>query len=572
MRNLIQRYFAVTENGAQNILRAAVFSFLKYFTLIMPPGLVFFFLQDYLNGELKKPTIYLAILAAVVLVMYIVLIKEYKKTYDVTFEESEKLRIDIANKLKELPLSYFSKHNLTDLSQSVMMDVGNIEMAISHAIPQGMGFVGFFIILSVAFVAYVPLLGLCVIAPIWIALLLVLLTRKIHNVHVTRYYESLLRNANVFQEAFELQEEIKSYSMQEEVRKQVHDAIESTERLHLKSELAMGAVGSLIGILPFISPVLTGIVGAFLFADGQITALYFSGYLIAATTLSAQYAGIQEFLLMVLFFGDSFKRIRELRSVPVQSGSDVTIDDSSVEFKDVKFAYGDNKVINGISFTAKKGEVTALVGPSGCGKTTVLRLASRLYDYDEGKITIGGKDIKEMSTRSLFDNLSIVFQNIDLFDTSVLENIRMGRKDATDEEVIAVAKLANVDEIVKKLPDGYNTIIGENGSKLSGGERQRISIARAFLKDAPIILLDEISASIDVENEMDIQKSLNKLIKDKTVIIISHRLKSVEKADKIVLMDEGKIAATGTHAELLKESKLYQTMIEKSMLTDEFTY
>lgn len=572
MKNLIQNYFGVTAEGAQNTIKAAIFSFLKYFTLVMPPALVFFFLQDYINASLRTPAVYMGILGIIAIIMYLVLVNEYKKTYDVTFEESEKLRIDIANKLKELPLSYFSKHNLTDLSQSVMMDVGNIEMAISHAIPQGIGFVAFFIIMSVMFIAYVPLLGLCVVLPIWLSLLLVILTRKIHNSHITKYYESLLNNANVFQDAFELQEEIKSYSMQQKIKQDVYDAIENSERLHIKSEFFMATVASAIGVLPFIAPALTGIVGAMMFVSDQIPLLYFVGYLMAATTLSAQYAGIQEFLLMVLFFGDSFGRIRELRNEPVQVGSDMEIEGSDVEFKDVKFAYGDNKVINGISFVAKKGEVTALVGPSGCGKTTVLRLASRLYDYDEGKITVGGKDIKEMSTRSLFDNVSIVFQNIDLFNTSVLENIRMGKKTATDEEVLEVAKLANVDEIVKKLPNGYDTLIGENGSKLSGGERQRISIARAFLKDAPIILLDEISASIDVENEMDIQKSLNKLIKDKTVIIISHRLKSVEKADKIILMDGGKIESSGTHEELLKNSQLYRTMIEKSMLTEEFTY
>lgn len=572
MKNLIQRYFGLTSEGAQNTVKAAIASFLKYFTLVMPPALSFFFLKDYMQGELKTPTVYMGILTVIVIVMYVVLFVEYKKTYDVTFEESEKLRIDIANKLKELPLSYFSKHNLTDLSQSVMMDVGNIEMAISHAIPQGIGFVGFFIIMSIMFVAYVPILGLCVILPIWLSLALVVLTRKIHNSHITKYYESLLNNANVFQEAFELQEEIKSYSMQEKIKKQVYEAIENSEKLHLKSEFLMATVASAIGVLPFVAPALTGIAGAMMFMAGQIDALYFAGYLMAATTLAAQYAGIQEFLLMVLFFGDSFGRIRELRDEPVQTGIDMEIDDADVEFENVKFAYGDNKVINGISFTAKKGEVTALVGPSGCGKTTVLRLASRLYDYDEGRITVGGKDIKEMSTRSLFNKVSIVFQNIDLFNTSVLENIRMGRKSATDEEVIEAAKLANVDSIVKKLPNGYDTLIGENGSKLSGGERQRISIARAFLKDAPIILLDEISASIDVENEMDIQKSLNTLLKDKTVIIISHRLKSVEKADKIILMDAGKIDEQGTHDELLQNSDLYRSMIEKSMLTEEFIY
>ena len=229
-------------------------------------------------------------------------------------------------------------------------------------------------------------------------------------------------------------------------------------------------------------------------------------------------------------------------------------------------------MIKGLSFTAKQNEVTAIVGPSGCGKTTVLRLISRLYDYDKGKISIGGQDIKDISTKSMFEKISIVFQDVDLFDFSIMENIRMGRKSASDEEVIAAAKLANVDKIVAKLPNGYDTLIGENGSKLSGGERQRISIARAFLKDAPIVLLDEISASLDVENEMEIQESINRLIEGKTIIIISHRLKSIEKADKIVVMKEGLLDSEGKHDSLLENSKLYKSMVEKSKLTEEYVY
>ena len=258
--------------------------------------------------------------------------------------------------------------------------------------------------------------------------------------------------------------------------------------------------------------------------------------------------------------------------MPSQKGLEKDISKFDICLKDVEFKYVDNKVINGVSFTAKQNEVTAIVGPSGCGKTTILRLLSRLYDYDKGSITIGGEDIKAISTKSLYKNISIVFQNVELFNTSIMENIRMGRKGATDEEVLEAARLANVDKIVESLPDGYNTIIGENGSKLSGGERQRISIARAFLKDAAIILLDEISASLDVENEMEIQNSINKLIENKTVIIVSHRMKSVEKADKIIVMNEGKVESIGRHDELLKNSDLYKEMVKKSQQTEKHIY
>jgi len=262
----------------------------------------------------------------------------------------------------------------------------------------------------------------------------------------------------------------------------------------------------------------------------------------------------------LMYLDGNLQRIRELKSTKIQTGEAKELHNFDIEFKNVEFGYGENKVINDISFVAKQGEVTALVGPSGCGKTTVLRLMSRLYDYDSGKIIIDGNDIKGIETESLFENISIVFQEVTLFNTSILENIRFGNKNATDEQVKEAARLANCEEFIEKLPEKYNTLIGENGSKLSGGERQRISIARAFLKNAPIILLDEISASLDVENEMKIQESLNKLIKNKTVLVISHRMKSIENANKIIVMENGKIESQGNHNELLEKSKVYNTM------------
>ena len=369
-----------------------------------------------------------------------------------------------------------------------------------------------------------------------------------------------------------MKEEIKSYSMQDQVRADVENKLESTELIHLKAEIGLGLLSFFIGIMPYLAPVLTATVGAGLYISGSINVLYYVGYLMAATTLSYQFAGIQEYVLMIFFFESSYKRIEELKEEPVQTGEDKDLTSFDVRFDNVEFQYGDNRVIKGLSFVAKQNEVTAIVGPSGCGKTTVLRLISRLYDYDKGEISIGGQDIKDISTRSMFKNISMVFQNVDLFDFSIMDNIRMGRKDASDEEVLAAAKLANVDKIVAKLPNGYDTLIGENGSKLSGGERQRISIARAFLKNAPIVLLDEISASLDVENEMEIQVSINRLIEGKTIIIISHRLKSIEKADNILVMKDGILDSQGCHEDLLKESDLYRSMVEKSRLTEEYVY
>lgn len=572
MKEKIQRHFSLTDKGTTNIFKAARASFCKYLTFMLPPMLVFTFLRDFTNNQLNSFYFYLGVLVAIAVLMYLVVAREYKLTYDVTYEESTNLRVELARKIKDLPLSYFSTHNLSDLSQTVMMDVSNIEMAISHAVPETMGFLVFFVIVSILLCLGNLILGLCVVLPIWLALALMLISKKMQIRNVKKYYERLLDNANSFQEAFEMQQEIKSYSMQDKIRKEVVDKLTDTEKLHISAEFTMAIMSGIIGILPLIGPVFVAVFGAILFSNGNISLLYYVGYLMAATTISHNYANLSEFILVMFYFEDSYGRIRDLRDVPSQKGLEKDISKFDICFKDVEFKYVDNKVIDGVSFTAKQNEVTAIVGPSGCGKTTILRLLSRLYDYDKGSITIGGEDIKDISTKSLYKNISIVFQNVELFNTTIMENIRMGRKGATDEEVLEAARLANVDKIVESLPDGYNTIIGENGSKLSGGERQRISIARAFLKDAAIILLDEISASLDVENEMEIQNSINKLIENKTVIIVSHRMKSVEKADKIIVMNEGKVESVGRHDELLKNSILYKEMVKKSQQTEKHIY
>lgn len=315
------------------------------------------------------------------------------------------------------------------------------------------------------------------------------------------------------------------------------------------------------------------VVSVALLRTDAVQLIFIIGFLLASMRLVDAVGALEEYFAELFYLDARVQRINELRNTPTQTGMEIELKHFDVELQDVVFAYNeDAPVINDVSFVAKQDQVTAIVGPSGCGKSTILRLISRLYDYGSGNIVIDGQDIRKLSTDALFDKVSFVFQDVILFNASVLDNIRMGRPDATDKEVREAARLANCEDFIQKMPEGYDTLIGENGSNLSGGERQRISIARALLKNAPILLLDEISASLDVENERKIQDALNRLITGKTVIIVSHRLKSIEKADQIVVMDAGRMDAAGTHAELLEKSTLYRKLIEKSSLTESFTY
>ena len=389
----------------------------------------------------------------------------------------------------------------------------------------------------------------------------------------SRYFNVLRDNSELFQETIELQQEINSFNQAEKIKKLLYEKMEESDRIHLNVEIVpMLAVG-ISSSLSYISLAVVLAVGIQLLIHNEISLLYLIGYLIGAIKVKELFDISREGMTEMAYIEPAITRIKEMKSAVLQEGKDTELSSYDIEFKNVSFRYNeDTPVLKDVSFTAKQGEVTALVGISGSGKTSILRLISRLYDYDKGHILIDGKDIKNISTDSLFKNISIVFQDVTLFNTSIMENIRLGRENASDEEVKKAAKLANCMDFIEKLPEGFNTNIGENGAELSGGERQRISIARAFLKNAPILILDEIAASLDVDNEKQIQDSLNKLIKDKTVIIISHRLKSIENVDKIVVIDEGVVETAGNHSELIKDSKVYKNLIEKTKLAEAFNY
>ena len=573
MKALFKKHFALTEQGATDLVKSSLATFAAYVVNMFPAMLLMMFFDKTLLLNERSNGFYYVASAVVLVLVYIALSVEYDSLFNATYKESENLRIDIARNLSDLPLSYFSKHDLTDLAQTIMADVATLEHALSHSIAKIIGFGGFFILISSMLLISNVKLGLCVISPIVVYYTLILLSKKIQTKSYHKYYKKRRENSDGFQEAIELQAEIQSFAMSENIKKKLYREVEEGEKIHIASEFVGVTILGLAGLILYITHILVIIVGISLLAEGEVNILYFLGFLLAGIKIK-EGAEANAMNMAELFMVDSVvKRISEIRNVKRQEGEDKELSDFDIELKDVSFSYDDSAdVLNGITFTAKQNEVTALVGKSGCGKTSILRLVSRLYDVTGGEILISNENINNISTKSLFDKVSIVFQDVTLFDTSVMENIRIGKPDATDEEVKKAAKLANCDDFIEKLENGYDTLIGENGANLSGGERQRLSIARAFLKDAPIIILDEIAAALDVDNENKIQDSLNKLTKDKTVLIISHRLKSIQNVDKIVVIDGGKVESEGKHEELLKTSRVYKDLIDKTALAEEFVY
>lgn len=573
MINKIKEAFALTQSGAKGTFWASIACFGMNIAYMLPITALMFFIRDLLGEGIRPTIIYIGLLALIALLMYLLINTAYSTTYNETYKEAANLRIELAELLRELPLSFFSKHTLSDISQTIMKDVSDLEHAISHAVPELIGFILYFMIIAPLLLIGNVKMGLAIILPICLSLLLLILSKKIQIRETTKYFERLRKNSDLFQEAIEMQQEIKSYGKKDVFKKNIFKAIDESEKIHIRSEIAQALPTASSHSLVRFSLGCTVLTGAFLYQRGEVSLLFFLGYLIAAARIvdgiGAAYMNIAE----IMYLDARIQRIKTLRNAKKQGGKSLELKNYDISFEEVEFSYNEeSKIIDKISFTAKQNEVTALIGPSGCGKTTVLRLMSRLYDYDKGSIKIDGKDIMEIDTDTLFQNISIVFQEVVLFNTSIMENIRIGKRDASDEEVKRAARLACCEEFIEKMPEGYNTLVGENGMRLSGGERQRLSIARAILKDAPIILLDEISSSLDVENEMRIQESLNHLIRGKTVVIISHRLKSIERADKIVLFDKGRIDAIGTHEELAKSSALYRTMLERAGMIESYSY
>lgn len=573
MKDYLKNRFALTDEGAKGTSIAIFYSTLKNLSFMLPIFLLMYTIQGLLDlGDFSlKATIISYIIVAII--MALVLDKDYKTTYNETYKESANLRISLAEKLKDLPLSFYASHDLTDLSQTIMKDVETIEHCLSHSIPGFYGFIISFCIVSILLLIGNVRLALAIIIPILASILLTFLSKNRQKKATGEYYKDQRESARIFQELIDSSTEIKAYNLSESKEKEAINFVNKLEKKHVATEISQVIPVTLSQIVARFALGFAIYFGLKELIEGNINILYFSGYLFAAARLID---GVDQFVTYYgefMYIDSPVEKIKSIELANMQEGQRSDIKSFDISCENLEFSYKDGKkVIDGISFNSYQDKVSALVGPSGCGKTTVLRLLSRLYDYDKGKISIDGKEISTVDTKDLFGHISMVFQDVILFNGSVMDNIRLGDLSASDDEVLKAARLANCDEFVNKLPMGYKTLIGENGSNLSGGERQRISIARAFLKNAEIILLDEIAASLDVENEKYIQESLNELTKNKTVVLISHRMKSIQNVDQIIVMNEGKIEALGTHEFLLDNSKTYAKMIESSRLSEEFVY
>ena len=563
----------MSEQGAKNLQKSIFSHTILNLTKMFPPIIGFVFLFQYLGSLEGIPAPaeltlvdYIVIILVMLLVMFFVARWDYVRLYDNVYNESANSRIDIANRLKKLPLSYFGKRDVSDLSATMMSDLNLYEQIFSHSVPHIYATSISTVIISVMILTYNWQLGLAALWVIPVSLLLFSLSKKKQRNDVNAYVKTSRDVLDDLQEQIDQIQEIKSYNLEERTLSEFYHKMDGNTRNKVRMELSAGIATALAGMLMKLGIVSVAIVGANMLIAGQINILVYIAYLILTASIYVPIEGILSFMAMIVTLDGVVARIKEIKTMPIQEGKqEMNPRDYSIDFKDVVFGYEDYTVINGVSFTAKQGEVTALIGASGSGKTTLTKLAARFWDIQQGKILLGGEDISQIDPETLLKNYAIVFQDVVLFNASIKDNIRIGKKGATDEEVTRVAKIARCDEFIDRMPDGIDTVIGENGERLSGGERQRISIARALLKDAPIILMDEATASLDVENESLIQEALSELIKEKTVIVIAHRMRTIRGANKIVLLHQGKIEAMGTDAELQVQSATYRKMLEKSI-------
>lgn len=561
---LMKRY-ALTQKGAVDFVKCTLITTLQNLMLMAPVAIMYYLAADLINGEIPsgRRTAYIIGCIALLILFGVVYYFQYNSSYFTTYIESEQRRIHIAEKLRELPLSYFGKKDLSDLTSTILNDCTVLEHNFSHVMPQFFGAIISTIIIAVSLFAFDWRMSVAALWVLPIALLIIGCSGKVQRSISRRKKNFELAQGEGLQEYLETVKDLKSYNAEDTYLDGLKKKIVDLEKESFRAELGTSVYVITATCLLRFGIGTVALVGATLLYEGKLDVLTFFMFILVVSRIYEPMQGTLMNMAAIIAQDINIERMNEITEYPVQSGTeDLHVDSYDLTFSNVRFSYEEGEtVLSDISFTAKQGEVTALIGPSGGGKSTVSKLAARFWDTDGGKITLGGKDISKVNPEKLLAAYSIVFQDVTLFDNTIMENIRIGKKDATDEEVMRAAKEACCEDFIKKLPNGYQTMIGENGSALSGGERQRISIARALLKDSPIILLDEATASLDAENETMIQEAISRLIRNKTVIIIAHRMRTVSGADKIVVIDKGYVAEEGTPAKLLAKNGIYANMV-----------
>lgn len=568
--SFLRRRFALSEKGARDFCRGVAWTTVFDIVLMLPAVFVFVFLDDTLRPLLGgTPSTghglaYYALLAlAFMAVMYAVGVFQYRSTYTSVYDESANRRISLAEKLRRLPLAFFGEKNLSDLTATIMDDCTDLEHTFSHSVPQLFASLASIALIAVGMAFYCWQLAAALFWVVPVAMGILLLSNRSMRRSNTVNYKNKRAVTEVIQEGLDTIQEIKSYGQESRYTAKLDLAVDYYERVMTRGELMLGVLVNGSQSILKLGLATVVIAGAGLVAAGTVDVFTFLVFLVIGSRVYSPINEVLNNIAALSYLKIRINRMNEMERMPVQEGSDVRINGNyDICFDNVNFSYETGKkVLNDVSFTARQGEITALIGPSGGGKSTAAKLAARFWDVNSGRITLGGVDISTIDPEALLRNFSVVFQDVVLFNASVIDNIRIGRRDATDEEVLRVARLACCDEFVSKLPDGYQTVIGENGQTLSGGERQRISIARALLKDAPVVLLDEATASLDVENETLIQAGISELVKNKTVLIIAHRMRTIANADKILVLGNGKIIEQGTPGELKARGGYFARML-----------
>ena len=574
MINYIMKKYALSRQGAKDLIVATISCVVHNLMLMLPVSLLYLLVSDLYAGGVPQNHLWIYIVGMIAAVLLILFSYRwvYGATYYATYKESSVRRISLAEKLRKLPLSFFGKRDLSDLTTTIMADCTTLEQSFSHWIPEFFGSMISTVIVAVCLFIFDWRLALAALWVLPVSLAIVAFSGKVQNWFTRRQTEAKLAVAEGIQEALETMRDLKSNNAEEKYLKGLDKKMDLQEKRMIASELGGALFVVPAGMILKLGIGTVALVGGMLLANNAITVLTFFMYLLVVSRLYDPLSSSLQNLAAIISTNIPIERMNEIENYPVQPGTaELKTNGYDIVFDNVSFAYNTGEqVLSGVSFTAKQGEVTALIGPSGGGKSTATRLAARFWDADSGKITLGGTDVKTVDPEKLLSAYSIVFQDVTLFNNTVMENIRIGRQGATDEEVLAAAREAQCDEFVEKLPEGYQTMIGENGSALSGGERQRISIARALLKDSPVILLDEATASLDAENETHIQRAISRLVKGKTVLIIAHRMRTVEGADKLVLLKDGKVAEQGSPEELLAKGGIYAKMCKLQQQSGEW--